>query len=133
MVRFPKKPGLPGKQISLRSGESAFFGGPDVGQGGLADSIYAGSHMDSIYAGSRMDSIYAGSQMDSIYAGSQMDSIYAGSAGDLLGGGTVTKLIYDPSRRSMVSVTYNRDADLYLDTKMQRWIEAPPWISSQFK
>lgn len=131
--------------------------------GGRMDTINAGRNNDTLnpyFRGNIMDTIYAGwgndtlspspfrSRATTIYAGSAMETVFAGGGNDTLvglpgsrvygaagkgAGRVVTATVINPATRRAMSVTYDREMNKYLDTKLDRWINAPGWMRLQFR
>lgn len=112
-------------QPGIRPGQSA--GGLNVdtiyaGDGGLSHTIYAG---DS----GQFHTIYAGSNMNTFFGGARMNTATANASAS--GAEVVTQRITDPVTRAPVTIVYNRRTGLYLDSKLGRWVKAPPWVAAQ--
>ncbi|WP_146205003.1 hypothetical protein [Meridianimarinicoccus roseus] len=102
-----------------------------AGDGGLAHTIYAGDsgQFHTIYAGSNMNTAFGGINMETAFGGAPMNVGKAGAAGSEPE--VVTQRITDPATRAPVTVVYNRRTGLYLDSKLGRWVKAPPWVAAQ--
>ncbi len=119
--------GLGGRatQPGMRPGQTA--GGLDAhtiyaGDAGLSHTIYAGDSGLS-------HTIYAGSNMNTFFGGGRMNTVPSYEAG--AGAEVITQRIIDPATRAPVMVVYNRRTGLYLDSKLGRWVKAPPWVAAQ--
>lgn len=110
--------------------------------GRVMDTIYAGWGNDTLSPSSfrsRATTIYAGSVMDTVYAGGNNDTL-VGLPGSRVYGAAgkgawrvVTATVINPATRRAMSVTYDREMNKYLDTKLDRWINAPGWMRLQFR
>jgi hypothetical protein len=122
------------------------FAGARPGQGAFAESIYAGhgGRTDPVYGGygGRAQTAFGGYPVrgpggealtaDVGYPAARGNYMTVGERG-AAGVAVVTQKMADPTTRKPVTVAQNRHAGLDLDRKLNRWIQARPWISAQIR
>lgn len=151
--KYLNKPELAGTRPGQGLSGDTIYGGI----GGRMHTIYAGhgGGMNTIYGGvgGRMNTVTV-----TLPGGGRAETAFGGSPGvsggkaltyidpyrgagnyvtvskdGAAGAAVVTQKVIDPASREPVTVVYNRHTGLYLDRKLNRWIQAPPWLSAQIR